>query len=110
MMTAVYSRRIASKEDMSELEQVMTRINGGQRCSFMRSRDYIRFRLAALYNTFDLPVEAYGESLKVTLDSDRTATVFILGHVVTEAESDLGKRQCPDSDDSEAERGERLEG
>jgi hypothetical protein len=100
MMTAVYSRRIACKEDMSELEQVMTRINGGQRCSFMRSSDYIRFRLAALYGTFDLPVEAYGETLKVTLDGDRNATVYILGHVVTE-ETELGKRQAPDSDESE---------
>lgn len=100
MMSAVYSRLITCKEDMSELEQVMTRINGGHRCSFMRSSDYIRFRLAALYHTVQLPVEAYGETLKVTLDCDRIATIYILGHILTE-ESELGKRGAPDSDGSE---------
>ena len=103
MLTSVYSRRIASKEDMSELEQVMTRINGGQRCAFMRSQDYIRFRLAALYNTMELPVEAYGDTMKVTLDSERTATIYILVHVVTEEDTELGKRPAMDPDDSEPE-------
>ena len=96
MLTTIYSKRIDGQRDMAELESVLTRAIGGGRAGFVRSEEYVRFRLAALYGVATGPVEAYGDTLKVTLDKDRNATVYLLGPTV-EPDASLGKRAAPDS-------------
>lgn len=105
MITALYTKHIGGQSDMAELESVLTRAMGGGRAGFTRSEEYVRFRLAALYGIGTGPVEAYGDTLKVTLDQDRMATVYLLGPAYV-SDLELGKtnkRSAPDSDDSEPE-------
>ena len=49
----ILERRIKTKRDMQEIEEAITKQLGGEghRCAFLRSRAYIRLRLAALYPT-----------------------------------------------------------
>jgi hypothetical protein len=102
MLTELYTKRIRGARDMSEFEGVVARVMGCEQCSFMRSQDYLRFRLVALYRPdSDEQPECYGERVKVTLDRERNATVYLLEDVVPEGM--LGKRAAPESDDEQEE-------
>ena len=94
---------------MSKLEQTVASLLGGEynKCSFIRSQDFITLRLRALYTRAQEasvaprdPIVVYGEGLKITLDVDNNASVFLVSPSI-EAESslqhNLGKRACPDS-------------
>jgi len=99
MLREVYSKQIKGAADMSEFEAVVARVMGCEQCSFMRSQDYLRFRIGALYRAeLEEPLESYGERVKVRLDCDRIATVYLLEDTVP-PEVLLGKRDAPDSDD-----------
>jgi len=99
MLTELYTKRIRGAQDMSEFEAVVVRVMGCEQCSFMRSHDYLRFRLGALYRPeLEEPLECYGERVKVRLDLDRNATVYLLEDCAP-AEGLLGKRDAPDSDE-----------
>lgn len=116
MLTEVYSKQIKGAADMSEFEAVVARVMGCEQCSFMRSQDYLRFRIGALYRAeLEEPLESYGERVKVRLDCHRIATVYLLEDTVPpeallgrhesddeqepEKEAVLGKRDAPEWDD-----------
>ena len=49
----VTERHIRNRQDMQEIEEAIIRQLGGEghRCAFLRSRAYIKLRVAALYQT-----------------------------------------------------------
>lgn len=78
----IFERYIASRRDMQEVEEAITHHLGGEnhRCAFLRSREYIRLRLAALYSSAAFragrterpptATVAYHNNLSVSLLSD----------------------------------------
>jgi hypothetical protein len=103
MLTEVYSKQIKGAADMSEFEAVVARVMGCEQCSFMRSQDYLRFRIGALYRAeLEEPLESYGERVKVRLDCDRIATVYLLEDTVP-PEALLGRQDAPHESDDEQE-------
>jgi len=67
----VTERHIRNKQDMQEIEETITRQLGGEghRCAFLRSRAYIKLRVAALYQTHSSTVchAAFSGRLSVTM-------------------------------------------
>ncbi len=83
----ILERYITSPRDMQDVEEVITRHLGGEnhRCSFLRSRDYIRLRLKALYSssatqkkTPTTATVAYHNNLSVSLLSDERGRLVTL--------------------------------
>lgn len=104
MASLVFSRKIASQRDMGELEDTLSSLLGGEqhKCAFVRSQDFVRLRLLALYKAPPPRLlVVYGEGLKITLDSDKVASVFLLNPMLDpEPRLAGGKRAEPDDDDS----------
>jgi hypothetical protein len=118
----VYQRvnvmKINTQQDMSLLEQTVGDMLGGEhhKCSFIRSQDFITLRLRALYHrskkdkTQEMLV-IYGQNLKITLDADNNATVYLLDPGTEpdpnlcpySSQSLLGKRACQDDVSSDPE-------
>lgn len=80
----ILERYVKNKRDMQEVEETITKQLGGEghRCSFLRSRAYIRLRLAALYPT-QFPrqthaVVAYTGHISVTLLCDEHGKLITL--------------------------------
>ena len=69
--------RIDGPPDMLAVEAALTQHLGGEghRCAFLRSKDYIRIRLAALYPTFAAPPDTHPFPQRHRDDSD-TARVW----------------------------------
>lgn len=108
MQRAVLSIKIRGQEDMARLEQTIGVLLGGEnhKCSLMRSKDFVSLRLRALYNRpAILPREGllvYGEGLKITLDDQNNAAVYLTVPSIDQDESVLGKRACPETGVSSA--------
>lgn len=69
-----------SKQGMSQLEETVTCLLGGEKgkCAFVRSEAFVRLRIQALYRRdADRPVSAETDGLRVTLVPDGTALVYI---------------------------------
>ena len=111
MHQKVYTLQIKTQKDMGKLEQTVASLLGGEynKCSFIRSQDFITLRLLALYTRADeMPREhmvvVYGEGLKITLDPENNASDYLVSPSI-EAEPSLqsgpllslGKRACPDT-------------
>ena len=84
MLQKVFSLKIACKEDMSRLEEVVVGLLGGEhhRCSFLRSGEFVRLRNLALYHKFRSGDETalhsvHIEGLKITLTPTGTVCVYI---------------------------------
>lgn len=104
MPVRVFSRRIESKDDMLELEQTIGRQLGceAHKCAFVRSRDFVKIRLLALYKEPPADtVVVYGEGLKITLTPDRVASVYLLDLCI-DPDPALGKRTCPEPEDEDS--------
>lgn len=111
----VFMLKIQSQQDMALLEQTVASILGGEflKCAFIRSTDFISLRLRALYNPREHSevLVIYGQNLKISLDMDNHATVFLLDPGIEpdptlcpySSPSLLGKRACPDDPSCEAE-------
>lgn len=88
---------------MARLEQTIGTLLGGEnhKCSFVRSKDFVSLRLRALYNRpSTLPGEGllvYWEGLKITLDVNNNAAVYLTVPSIDPDESVLGKRSCPEA-------------
>ena len=100
MLYKVFSIQVKTKEDMSRLEEALVSLLGGEqsKCALVRSQEFINIRLRALYNRG--PSEAivvYGERVKICLDPDKNADVYLMELGVDAIPSLLGKR--PASDD-----------
>ncbi len=84
MLQKLFSISVASKGDMAELEAVVVGLLGGEhgKCAFIRSQEFVKLRLHALYHRKHDPprtsnIIVYGEGLKITLTPSGTACVFI---------------------------------
>lgn len=93
--TLIIQRHVRSPNDMNDIEAAITRQLGGEghRCAFLRSTNYIRVRLAALYPRYATAPDAappdadtawpplwtaYADGLCVSLTRDgRGATVSV---------------------------------
>lgn len=102
MRQKVFSIRVQDKSDMDVLESTVGRLLGGEqnKCALVRSQEFIKLRLSALYGRGDKVMSVYGGDLQISLDSDRMVTVYHLSSGVDPDESLLGKRvECePDTD------------
>jgi hypothetical protein len=105
MHQKVYTIQIKNPKDMNSLEQTLASLLGGEhnKCAFIRSQEFIALRLRALYGRSPSAQAAassvvYGEGLKITLDPDNHASVYLVSPSI-EADPSLlvGKRACPDS-------------
>jgi hypothetical protein len=104
----VFMLKIQTQQDMAKLEQTVASMLGGEhlKCSFIRSKDFISLRLRALYTAREHSeaLVIYGQNLKISLDMDNNATVFLLDPGIEQdptlcpytCHSLLGKRACPD--------------
>jgi hypothetical protein len=84
MLQKLFSIRVDNKRDMSRLEEVVVGLLGGEcnRCSFLRSGEYLRFRNIALYSRASAedsqwPVSVHFEGLKLTLTATRVACIYV---------------------------------
>ncbi len=90
MLQKVFAINVKGKADMARLEAVVVGLLGGEhnRCSFLRSGEYQRFRTVALYgpggrlNEEFSPVTVHFEGLKLVLTSTRLACVYVTDPVV----------------------------
>jgi hypothetical protein len=101
MREKFFGLRVQSKADMDQMEASLGALLGRKekRCAFMRSQDYQRLRLCALYSRGDPPVSVYGEGFQIYLDRDKNVSIFLLSSTVEQEEGGLGKRPPPDVDD-----------
>ena len=104
MLYEIFSIQIKSREDMSTLEDTISRLLGGEqrKCALLRSQEFVNLRLRALYDRGPdrLPV-VYGEGLKISLDSDKHARVYLLQLGFDTDPVYLGKRVHPDGGDDD---------
>ena len=99
MLHKVFSIQIQCKEDMAKLEEALVRLLGGEqsKCSLVRSQEFINIRLRALYNRGPAErIEVYGERVKICLDVDKTAEIYLMELGLDAVPALLGKRPCPD--------------
>jgi hypothetical protein len=103
MKQKVFARSIQGQKDMAELESTVGSLLGGEdnKCSLIRSSDFVQLRLRALYGRgVPPPVHVYGEGLQISLDQANVASVFLLS-VSAEDDVILGKKRSePDSERS----------
>jgi hypothetical protein len=109
MLQKVLSLSIQGQQDMTKLEQTVACLLGGEhhKCSFVRSQDFIKLRLQALYHPAAqrAPLVVYGEGLKICLDNDNLATVYLVDPSIdpdlptppSEPTTVLGKRAQPET-------------
>jgi hypothetical protein len=99
MRQKVFMQPIRGKEDMALLESTIGSLLGGEqnKCSLVRSSEFVQLRLCALYDRGTRPVHVYGEGLQISLGRDNVASVYLLcGNVELEQETLLGKRSEPE--------------
>ena len=85
MLQKMFSLRVQGKQDMARFEEVVIGLLGGEhnRCAFLRSGEYQRFRNTALYVPPDRNAETFAlttvhlEGLKLTLTPTRIACVYV---------------------------------
>lgn len=100
MKQKVFSKRIEGKRDMAELESTVGSLLGGEdnKCSLVRSSDFVRLRLRALYGRGKAQhLHVYGGGLQISLDPDNIASVYLLSVSVDDEDVVLGKRAEPES-------------
>ncbi len=99
----VFALRVKGKDDMTQIETFVGGLLGSKhsRCALVRSQDFIKLRLCALYDRGDPPMTVYGEGVQVCLDQDKNVTVYLLSNSVVDPEASvlLGKRRDPESPD-----------
>ena len=99
MRQKVFVQPIRGKEDMALLESTIGSLLGGEqnKCSLVRSNEFVQLRLCALYGRGARPVHVYGEGLQISLEKDNVASVYLLcSNVELEQETLLGKRSEPE--------------
>lgn len=104
MRERVVGVRIASKDDMTRVEQELCKVIGSKgKCTLLRSKDFIRLRLCALYGRGEPPMSVYSHNVQVHLSEDKTVSIFLLSTELLGAEGVvvLGKRANPDNSDCE---------
>lgn len=111
MLYKVFSIQIQRSDDMVKLEEALVRLVGGERskCALVRSQDFVNLRLRALYDRGPRDrIVVYGERIKVCLEIDKTAEIYLMEFGVDSVPALLGKRGCPD-DEPEPEDGEHAQ-
>ena len=73
MLFKVFSKTIDTSQDMAILEDMLRALLGkenSKKCSFMRSKEYIAFRLMVLYKkeVLQAPMVVYSEGVKICLN------------------------------------------
>ncbi len=96
--------RVQGKDDMTRIETFLGGLLGSKlsRCALVRSQDFIKLRLCALYSRGEPPMTVYGEGVQVYLDREKNVTVYLLTNSVPDDEPGavpLGKRCEPGSPD-----------
>jgi hypothetical protein len=68
-MSLLIERQIKSQLDMAEIESVIMKELGceNNRCAFLRSKQYIQFRVAALYHVSPEPISIFHEPIHLSL-------------------------------------------
>jgi hypothetical protein len=94
MRQKVYMQGIGGMEDMAALELAIGGLLGGEhnKCSLVRSNEFVQLRLCALYGKGEKPMHVYGEGLQISLDDANVASVYLLCSSVDADEILLGKR------------------
>lgn len=105
MREKVASVRVTTKDDMTRLEQELCRVVGAKSmCSLLRSGEYIRIRLCALYDRGKAPLSAYAQNVQIHLSEDKTVSVFLLSsQLLGDDTIVLGKRKEMGSSGSDDE-------
>lgn len=73
--------RILGKDDMTSVEKRLAQILGGKedaKCTLLRSEDFIKLRLCALYDIGKAPLSVYHENVQVHLGENKTISIFLL--------------------------------
>jgi hypothetical protein len=104
MRQKVYVQDIGGMEDMAALELAIGGLLGGEhnKCSLVRSNEFVQLRLCALYGKGEKPMHVYGEGLQISLDDANVASVYLLCSSVDADEVLLGKR--PEREHGQAEQ------
>lgn len=96
----VFALQVQGKDDMTQIEKVVGGLLGskGSRCALVRSQDFIKLRLCALYDRGEPPMTVYGEGVQVCLDREKNVTVYLFPNtaIVPAARVLLGKRPDPE--------------
>ena len=106
MLCKVFSIQIQSKDDMAKLEDALVRLMGGERskCALIRSQEFINIRLRALYDRGPAErIVVYAERVKVCLESDKTADIYLAELGIDSVPVLLGKRDCPEDEPQPAD-------
>ena len=102
--SVIIQRQIASPKDMQDVEAEITRHLGGEnyRCAFLRSRDYILLRIAALYapKAQDYTHTARTQGLAVTLQSDHKGKTVTVHSTLHADYTDLLAAPCDDRENA----------
>ena len=106
----MFSKTIDTSQDMAILEDMLRALLGkenSKKCSFMRSKEYIAFRLMVLYKkeVLQAPMVVYSEGVKICLNPDWCVDVFMLERGVdNDMTSILGKRDGSDLEKEDVQR------
>jgi len=101
MLHEIFAIKINDRNDMLLLEETIMKLLGGEqnKCALLRSQEFVNLRLRALYNRGpDRPAIVYGEGLKIFLDTEKQARVYLLELGFDTDPTYLGKRNSPDDD------------
>jgi hypothetical protein len=112
MLLKVFTLQINSKQDMVLLEKALGRLLGSEfnKCSLVRSQEFINIRLRALYDRGPADrIVAYGERVKVCLEVDKTADIFLMESSMDDGPSLLGKRSSLEEEDPLCDQYESME-
>jgi len=112
MLLKVFTLQIHNQQDMALLERTLGRLLGSEfnKCSLVRSQEFINIRLRALYDRGPADrIVAYGERVKVCLEVDKTADIFLMESCMDDAPSLLGKRSSVDEDDPSCDQYESMD-
>ena len=95
MLYKVFSIHVKTKEDMDKMEQALVSLLGGEqsKCALMRSQEFINIRLRALYDRGPAEnIVVYGERVKICLDPEKHAEIYLMELGVDSVPALLGKR------------------
>ena len=102
MKEKMFSQTIRCKRDMDMVEKTIISLMGHQEntCTFLRTHDFLKIRMCALYNKCSPPLSVYFGNFQIHLDRDMLLSIYLLSaNVEEEAVVGTGKRGEPDMED-----------
>jgi hypothetical protein len=102
MKEKMFSQTIRCRQDMDNVEKTIISLMGSDEntCTFLRTHDFLKIRMCALYKRLPPPLSAYSGNFQICLDRDMKISIYLLStDVEEESLATTGKRAEPDIED-----------